>query len=187
MRELLNDYSRFFQKVVTHTTRQPRPDEVNETSYHFVTNETFWNLVHEQNHFFAEKAEVHNNHYGVSWAAWQKVTSSYKIPILEVDIKGAKTIRSQAATWNISPLYLFVAPPSIEMLAERLQRRGTESSEEVALRLKNAETELTEAHECGFFDCILVNSDFQQSVNKFFRLARDWYVHHNMMISIIDC
>jgi len=175
VRELLNDYNRFFQKVVTHTTRQPRPDEVNGTSYHFVNNETFWKLFHGNDQFFAENAEVHNNHYGVSWSAWQKVTALKKIPILEVDIKGAKTIRNQAAGWNISPMYLFIAPPSIEMLAERLQRRGTESSEEVALRLRNAETELAEAHQCGFFDCILVNSDFQLSVNKFFRLARDWY------------
>lgn len=58
---------------------------------------------------------------------------------------------------------------------DRLIRRGAESAEEIRLRLRNAEIELEEAYRCQLFDHIMVNNVFDQSVNQFFRLARDWY------------
>jgi guanylate kinase len=124
--------------------------------------------------FFAEHAKVHNNYYGVSFAAWEKARLDQKIPILEIDIEGAKTILAKEKELNIAPRYLFIAPPSIEMLEARLTRRGTESSEDIELRLRNAQIEIDEATKSTFFDFILVNNEYQLSVNKFFRLVRDW-------------
>lgn len=173
VKSLLYDYSRYFHKVVTHTTRQPRPSEINGTSYHFTSRENFHQLVASGN-FFAEHAKVHNNYYGVSFAAWEKARLDQKIPILEIDIEGAKTILAKEKELNIAPRYLFIAPPSIEMLAARLTRRGTESSEDIELRLRNAQIEIDEATKSSFFDFILVNNEYQLSVNQFFRLVRDW-------------
>ena len=82
VKSLLKDYTRFFMKIVTHTTRGPRPDETNGTSYHFISNTTFHEKVSD-GHFF-EWARVHDNFYGVSIEAWQaarrtgKVFSSYR-------------------------------------------------------------------------------------------------------------
>jgi guanylate kinase len=201
VKSLLYDYNRFFCKVVTHTTRKPRREEVNDTSYHFIPLDRYNELV-SQGNYFVEHAQVHNNFYGVSYASWESVSKAGKIPILEIDIQGAKDIRNKAAILGITPKFLFVAPPSMAMLVrviiillltsrailayvlmvlvcihkqeERLTRRGAESAEEIQLRLRNAEIELEEAYRCQLFDHIMVNNVFDQSVNQIFRLARDW-------------
>ena len=115
VKALLYDYNRFFSKVVTHTTRNPRREEVNGTNYHFIPLDRYHELVSEGN-YFLEHAQVHNNFYGVSSAAWESVTNSGKIPILEIDIQGAKVIREKATSLGIAPKYLFIAPPSLGML-----------------------------------------------------------------------
>lgn len=128
-----------------------------------------------------------------------------KIPIMEIDIQGARSIKKIASRFGIRPKYLFVRPPDIEKLRERLTLRyalsdtrfiiyfyenylfmflhtllyvhlfrGTENEEEVALRLANAVTELSQAGERGLFDAIIVNDDFDAATRSFFRLIRDW-------------
>ena len=74
---LLMDYSKFFKKVVTHTTRNPRPDELYRQSYHFISNHSFHELV--QNASFIEWAKVHNNYYGTSLEAFKQVQKEGKI------------------------------------------------------------------------------------------------------------
>ena len=142
VKALLSDYTKFFQKVVTHTTRRPRPDEVNCSSYFFVTNSTFQQL--ETNGYFMESAQVHNNFYGTSFAAWEKVCHVGKISILEIDIVGAKSIHRNTKQLGLHPWYLFIAPPDLSFLRERLDRRGSETEEEKLLRLKNADIEIEE-------------------------------------------
>ena len=77
VKSLLKDYKRFFIKIVTHTTRGPRPDETNGTSYHFVSNTTFHEKV-SQGHFL-EWALVHDNFYGVTIEAWQAARQTGKV------------------------------------------------------------------------------------------------------------
>ena len=120
VKSLLYDYNRFFSKVVTHTTRKPRREEVNGTSYHFIQLDRYNELVSQEN-YFVEHARVHNNFYGVSFASWESVTNAGKIPILEIDIQGAKVIHSKAASLGITPKFLFVAPPSLAMLVTYCQ------------------------------------------------------------------
>lgn len=185
IRSLLKDYSRFFQRVVTHTTRNPRSREVNQTDYHFVTRTLFRQLQNssvsalsssaEVHPFFVESAEVHDNLYGVSYEAWQNITRKTKIPIFEIDIQGAITFQALAPRYNITPVFVFIAPPNISLLEERLLFRNTESSEEIQLRLRNAETELRTYGESDFFHRQIINQDFQQAVNAFYRFVRDMY------------
>lgn len=174
IKSLIFDYSRFFERVVTHTTRNPRPDEINGTSYHYISVDQF-NKYLEQDGFFVEWAKVHNNFYGTSALSFQKVIKNGKIPIMEIDIQGAKTIHKNTKELGIRPRYIFIAPPDIQKLRDRLNIRGTETSEEIALRLFNAESELKEATAVGFFDEILVNDSYELTRNSFFRLLRDWY------------
>ncbi len=179
IKALMKDYSKFFKKVVTHTTRAPRIDtvngsEVNGTDYHFVTKEFYDAMLADG--LFLENAKVHNNYYGISCESLKSVTNEQKIPIIEVDIQGAKSIKKfVASTQSLRPKYVFVSPQSINMLRERLDIRATETEEDIQLRIKNAVLELEESKEEGLFDEELVNDDFEKTVNTFFRLARDWY------------
>jgi guanylate kinase len=175
VKSLLNDYQKFFKKVVTHTTRKPRPDETNQTSYNYVSNETFHEL-RKNDTYFLEWAKVHNNFYGTSASSWAAITAQGKIPIMEIDIQGARSIKDSALGLGIQPIFLFVAPPSIDMLKSRLTRRNTESDEEIELRLTNAGIELAEATAApDLFDHIIVNDNFETAVNAFFRFVRDNY------------
>jgi guanylate kinase len=183
VKSLLRDYTKYFGKVVTHTTRQPRPDEVNGTHYHFVDKDTFDGHCLSSSCFFLEHAQVHNNYYGVSRAAWESVVKQRKIPIFEVDVQGATTIKGLATTSSGSqdlgvfePKFVFLSPNDLEMLRSRLENRGTESTEEITLRIANAQKELQFVRENpSFFDYELVNDDFSETSNSFFRLSRDEY------------
>ena len=118
---LLKDYSRFFKKVVTHTTRKPRPDEIERTIYHFTDPVTFQAMI--ANHSFIEHATVHNNMYGTTISSWKQVQFEGKIPIMEIDIQGARAIKKVASKYGIRPKYLFVRPPDVDKLRERLMLR----------------------------------------------------------------
>lgn len=174
--QLLKDYSKFFKKVVTHTTRSPRYDEVDGINYHFTTNEEFERL--SATDFFVEYSRVHGNWYGLSQVALRNVTSSGKIAIVEIDVQGTRKLKFQgiAKAHGLSPRYLFIAPASIDALKSRLIERGTETTEDMELRLSNAVGEVATAEtELGLFDRILVNNDFEETSRAFFRTCRDWY------------
>ena len=174
VKSLMRDYKRFFIKLVTHTTRGPRPDETNGTSYHFVTKDSFHRMVGEGK--FMEWAQVHDNCYGTSIEAWQSGQSTGKICIMEIDVQGARSIKALAPTYGIRPKFLFIAPPAIEKLRERLLLRGTETSEQIQLRIASAERELAESKkDDNLFDLVVVNDDYPKTVNTLFRTMRDWY------------
>jgi guanylate kinase len=175
VKSLLRDWEKYFGKVVTHTTRAPRPDEIDGTSYHFVDTDSYHDLV-KTGDYFMEHAQVHNNFYGVSREAWQKVVKQRKIPIFEIDVQGAMTVKAMASSLSIDPKYIFVSPKKLDMLRERLSLRGTEKQEEVELRIANAQKELDFiTQNPSFFDHVLINDDFSLTSNSFFRLSRDEY------------
>lgn len=174
VKSLLKDWNKYFHKVVTHTTRKPRPNEVDGVDYHYVSEEAFDSLATERG--LLEQAHVHNHRYGVSLAAWHEATEQRKIPILEIDIQGAQSIRNLAKELRIDPKYVFLSPKNMAMLRDRLTLRGTETSEEIALRIRNAKKELDTVRRCPeLFDHILVNDDFDTTSKAFFRLSRDEY------------
>jgi guanylate kinase len=173
VRALLGDYSKFFRKIITHTTRRPRPTELDGVNYHFVTADMFREMVSSDS--FLEWASVHDNYYGTSKSAWQENRLQKKISIMEIDVQGANSIRRLAPAMGIRPKFLFVKPPDTGMLRERLERRGAESAEEIALRLRNAEAELQAVDSADYFDAIIVNDDIEEASRALFRLMRDWY------------
>ena len=121
IRSLIKDYAKFFRKVVSHTTRSPRRNEINGSDYYFVSKNFMEDLIADN--FFLESAKVHSNKYGISFVEWNIVRKINKIPILEIDIQGARKIKSLAMSLNISPHYLFISPSNMTMLRERLLQR----------------------------------------------------------------
>jgi guanylate kinase len=118
---LLKDYDKFFKKVVTHTTRRPRPDEIPGKSYYFVNLPTFQEMIANQS--FIEWAQVHGNYYGTSMGSWKTVQEEGKISIFEIDIQGARNIKKVSKEYDLWPRYLFVKPSNIQDLRERLYIR----------------------------------------------------------------
>lgn len=172
IRTVLKDYSKFFIKVVTYTTRNMRRNEVNGTSYHFVTKEEFQRLK-ESGDFFMETATVHNNSYGVPWAEFNNVIRQNKICILEIDIQGALSIRANEKKFKISPTYVFIKPDNISQLEDRLRKRNTETEAEIELRLSNAVHEIQRASTCKFFTKFIKNDNFDNAARSLYRVVKD--------------
>jgi guanylate kinase len=141
---------------VSHTTRQPRPGEVNGREYHFVSPEQFLALRDQQPSGFLEWAEVHGNFYGTSRQEVEQRLSAGADVILDIDVQGAAQVRS-----NAEPVTVFIAPPSLEELERRLRGRGTESEDSLRRRLANAAQEMQEA---DAYTCLIVNDRLEEAV-----------------------
>ena len=156
---------------VSHTTRPPRPGEVNGTHYHFVSVDQIQTDIAEGK--FLEYAEVHGNYYGTSLEAVQSVQSQGKLCILDIDVQGVQTIKSQHKLPDA--LYVFVAPPSVDNLEQRLRGRGTETEETLTRRLGNAQREMEYGYGEGNFDYVLVNGELDVAVDELADKMRGWY------------
>jgi guanylate kinase len=137
------------------TTRAPRPGEVDGKDYRFITKEDF--LREKDDGHFLEWAEVHGHFYGTSkpWIESQMQFGSDVI--LEIDWQGAQQIRKLIP----SVQWIFIFPPSIEALEERLRKRGQDDEATIERRLAAAHIELGHAHEADF---IVVNDSFEQAL-----------------------
>jgi len=142
---------------VSHTTRAPRPGEVNGTHYNFVDKATMEQDIADGK--FLEHAHVHQNIYGTSFAAVRKVSKSGKICLLDIDVQGAELVKKS----DLKAAYVFIAPPSMEELERRLRGRGTETEDAVLKRLENARTEMAKKDVDGFFDAVIVNDDVDKA------------------------
>ena len=137
------------------TTRAPRSGEVDGKNYRFVSKEEFIREK-DQDHFL-EWAEVHGHFYGTSKPWIESQMQAGSDVVLEIDWQGAQQIRKliPAAQW------IFIFPPSIEALEERLRKRGQDDEATIARRLAAAHVELQHAHEA---DYIVVNDSFDQAL-----------------------
>lgn len=140
---------------ISHTTRPMRPGERDGLNYHFVSTETFENMIDQR--AFLEHAKVFDFHYGTAKTAVDTVWRQGRDVILEIDWQGAEQIR-RAYPECCS---IFILPPSRDALAERLASRGQDSATVIAKRTVKAKEEM--AH-CGDFDYRVVNDDFQQAL-----------------------
>jgi guanylate kinase len=136
---------------VSHTTRPQRFGEENGREYFFVPKDEFERRIADGE--FLEYAEVHGNLYGTSKAESEKVFRSGRDLVVEVDVQGAIQIMQRAEQDSVS---IFILPPSFEVLRARLTARGTESEEELNIRLKNAFNEVLQYSK---FKYIVVNED----------------------------
>jgi guanylate kinase len=143
------------QLSISHTTRAPRGQEQNGREYFFVSVDEFESMI--QGDAFVEWALVHGQRYGTSKKAIEdRITDGADI-ILEIDFQGAvqiKRIYPNAVT-------IFILPPSWEELRARLEKRGEDSPEVIALRLKNAEIELAQVNK---FDFVIINDLFERAL-----------------------
>jgi guanylate kinase len=146
------------QLSVSHTTRSPRAGEQNGVHYHFVSVETFKQLIADG--VFLEWAEVFGNYYGTSKAAIAEQLARGIDVFLDIDWQGAQQIRPQVP----GVISVFILPPSVAELEKRLQGRGTDSAEVIAKRMQQAKSEISHFPE---YDYVLVNDDFQQCLAQF--------------------
>ena len=130
-----------FVYSVSCTTRSPRPGERNGVDYHFLSRAKFEEEI-AAGHFL-EWAQVHGNYYGTLSGSVKAHLARGTDVLIDVDVQGAQAIRSCGDAVIIQSLVdVFLAPPSMEVLIRRLSGRGTESPEQLALRLHNAELEM---------------------------------------------
>ncbi|XP_003747018.1 guanylate kinase [Galendromus occidentalis] len=148
---LLTDHDDCFALSVSHTTRKPRPGEINGKHYHFVTREAMQKAIADGE--FIEYTEFSGNMYGTSKRAVRDVMNSGRICILDIEIEGVKNVKNT----DLNPTYVFIKPPSLQVLEDRLRNRGTETEKSLNLRLSRALTEIAYGEQQGNFDLLIVN------------------------------
>ena len=120
---------------------------------------------------FVEYAHVHSNMYGTSVKAIETVQSMGKICILDIDIHGLRKVKES----TLECKYIFILPPSMAILEERLKGRGTETEEKISLRLHNAHTEMEYGNIPGNFDALVVNNELSVALENILGFLKDWY------------
>jgi guanylate kinase len=148
---------------VSYSTRPPRPGERDGVDYHFVTPERFRALQDAGE--FLEHAQVHGNWYATG-AMWLKAqVDSGQDVLLEIDWQGARQVRALVP----DSVHIFVLPPSLASLEERLVRRGQDDEGTIARRLKAAREEM---RHCEEFDYVIINQDFASAVDDLAAIVR---------------
>jgi guanylate kinase len=153
----------YLKLSISHTTRKPRPREVDGVDYHFVDEAAFLQVLGEAQ--FLESAEVHGARYGTSQASVEGPLKAGFDVILEIDWQGAAQVRSLYP----KAISIFVLPPSIEALAQRLNNRAQDSSETIARRVAAARTEMAHVSE---FDYVTINDDFNDALQDISAIIR---------------
>ncbi len=146
---------------VSYTTRLPRKGESNANEYFFVSKKDF--LDKKNSNFFLEFAEVHGNLYGTSVDFVESKLSLGVNLILEIDVQGFRQINDLSMNYES----IFILPPSIHSLEERIRNRGDYDLNAIDLRLKNAKDELTHASE---YKHLIVNDSFNKAADELFNI-----------------
>ncbi len=140
---------------VSCTTRPKRPDEVDGKDYHFLSREDFLNGINSGR--FLEWAEVHGQFYGTDVHPIERWLKEGNDVLLDIDVQGARLVRCVYPAAQT----IFVLPPSLIVLEERLKNRATESEEQLAIRMAAAQRELLEA---PWYDFIVVNDNLEAAI-----------------------
>lgn len=140
---------------VSATTREPREGEINGVSYHFLTVDSFKELINENG--FLEYAQYCGNYYGTPKAQIEKWLAEGKNVILEIDVQGCRQVKTKRP----DAVTIFITPPSMEVLEHRLRKRGTEDEETIQKRLQAAKSEMQKASE---YDYTVINGPLEECV-----------------------
>ncbi|CAK7275382.1 hypothetical protein SEPCBS119000_006665 [Sporothrix epigloea] len=154
-----------FAATVSHTTRQRRPGETEGESYFYVSRDTFESLIRQD--AFIEHAEFNGNLYGTSKQTVIDQTARGLTVILDIEMEGVKQLKQESSTCNqtIHPRFVFIQPPSLAILEQRLRGRGTEDEDSIRRRLTRARAELEYA-QTGAHDKIIVNRGLDQALKE---------------------
>ena len=151
------------QLSISYTTRPPRASEVDGREYRFITRERFQELIEQEE--FLEHAEVYGNLYGTSKRWIEQRISAGSDVLLEIDWQGARQVRKLFPEMT----YIYILPPSIEVLRERLVKRGQDSAEVIERRLAAAREDLRHIKNA---DYVIINQDFAAALADLMAVVR---------------
>lgn len=154
-RKLLAEFKPRLEFSVSYTTRAQRPGEVAGRDYHFIGTGEFDDMV--RRHEFAEHAYVHANRYGTAQAPVEAALAAGRDVIFDVDWQGGAAL---SARWPADALKVFILPPGLDVLANRLRTRATDAPDVIDRRLANAIEELEHFHE---YPNLIVNDDVERA------------------------
>lgn len=162
---------------ISHTTRPMRTGETHAKDYYFVAVEEFKELIAKGE--FLEYAQVYDNFYGTNANVVRDLQAQGFDVILEIDIQGATQIR------EILPdaISIFIAPPSMQELEQRLVGRGTDSEEVIVKRLSKARFEINQAR---YFDYIVINDDLDRACQDVLSIMRTHRLNRDKQLPFID-
>lgn len=158
-RYLLKTYSEKLAFSVSAATRQPRSYEKNGVDYYFMSVEEFQKRI-QQNEFAEWEMVYEGKYYGTLKEELQRIWNENKIPLLDIDVKGAIHVQKQ---YPDSSLTIFIQPPSVEELKRRLESRGTESEESLKARVNKAAYELSFG---DHFNKTIINDNLEKACKE---------------------
>ncbi len=156
-----------FEYSISATTRSRRGHEVDGKDYYFLSRDEFQGRIKAGD--FVEWAEVHGHLYGTPKSALQNQLAAGKVVLLDIDVDGGLQIRE---LFPDRSLLIFLLPPSMDVLVERLKGRSTESEEQIKKRLERIPKEISQAVK---YDVIVINDDFNKTVKKVI-----WLIEFNL-------
>lgn len=151
------------QLSVSYTTRAPRPGETDGKDYHFVSVQTFMAMLERGE--FLESAEVYGNRYGTAQPWIERQMAEGKDILLEIDWQGAAQVRRLIP----GTIGIFVLPPSLSTLRQRLEGRSQDAPEVIERRLQAAREDISHV---GEFDYVIINNDFNEAVRDLLAVVR---------------
>lgn len=157
-RKLLDDFSQI-KFSVSATTRQPREHEKNGVDYHFLSKEEFREKI-AQNRFLEWEEFYNGSLYGTLKADVESELDKGYFVMLDIDVLGALNVKN---SYKDDVLSIFIKPPSLQVLEERLRARGTETDRSLAVRLERAKNELQYADR---FDYVVINDDIESAYQE---------------------
>ncbi len=140
---------------VSHTSRPPRGSERDGVDYHFVSRRTFEKMIAEN--AFLEWAKVHDQLYGTALSSLKEQMGAGFDVLMDVDVQGGRNVKNEFPHSTL----IFVLPPSLEILKERLTTRGTDDREVIEKRMARASSEIKE---CEWYDYIVINDQLKKAV-----------------------
>ena len=165
--KLMSEYGLQGRFSISATSRKPRGSEQDGVEYYFLTEEDFRRRISEGD--FLEYEEVYPGcFYGTLRSEVDRTLAQGENVILDIDVQGGLNVKK---IYGDRALTLFIQPPSIERLRERLERRGTDAPEVIERRLAKAETELSFAHR---YDAVVVNDDLEEACRDAARVIEDF-------------
>ena len=143
--------------AISATTRPPRPGETHGEHYYFMGNDAFEHAV--ATHRFLEWAPVHQHRYGTLQSEVQRIQQTHRIPLLEIDTEGAMQVKEKYPHGT----FIFIAPPSLDVLLSRLKGRGTETNEQINERTHTALIEMSRQNQ---YDFVVINDIVETAVQS---------------------
>ncbi|ABE04215.1 guanylate kinase [Rickettsia bellii] len=142
---------------ISATTRKPRPNEQDGVNYYFKTKVEFEKLV-KQNQFL-EHAKIYDNYYGTPKKHVENLLNQGLDVLFDIDWQGARSIKQNA----VNAVSIFILPPNLEVLEQRLRNRAADNEEAIQLRMASAQAEISHSNE---YDHIITNDDFNDTIQQ---------------------